>query len=194
MKRMVATRQISSASDAASDDALMRRVAARDGEAFRQLADRHAARPHRIAWRMLGDSTEAEDVAQEAMLRLWRDAAKWQPGGSGVAAWLSRVATNLCLDRLRARARLSGEEVPERADEAPLADAMIEGGQARASVIAALNSLPDRQRAAVVLTYYEDLANAEAAQMLEMNIKAFESLLLRARRALRELLLEQAHG
>ncbi len=170
----------------------MRRVAARDGEAFRELADRHAARPHRVAWRMLGDATEAQDVAQEAMLRLWRDAGMWRSGGSGVAAWLTRVATNLCLDRLRQRARMSGEAVPERADEAPLADALIAGDQARGQVIRAMDRLPERQRAAVVLTYYEELSNADAAAMLEMNIKAFESLLLRARRALRDMLVE--HG
>ena len=128
----MATRQFSSARDAAGDDALMRRVAARDAEAFRQLADAHAARPHRVAWRMLGDETEAQDVAQEAMLRLWRDAGGWRPGGAGVAAWLTRVATNLCLDRLRRRGRISGEEVPERADEAPLADALDRGGSGSA--------------------------------------------------------------
>ena len=172
----------------------MRRVAARDGEAFRDLAERHAARPHRVAWRMLGDETEAQDVAQEAMLRLWRDAAQWRPGGAGVAAWLTRVATNLCLDRLRLRGRISGEEVPERADEAPLADRLIESEQERARVIAAMQALPENQRAAMVLTYYEELSNASAASIMEMNIKAFESLLLRARRALRDKLVEDDDG
>lgn len=187
-------RQILPAEQAAGDDALMRRVAARDGLAFRQLAELHAARPHRIAWRMLGDSAEAEDVAQEAMLRLWRDAGMWRPGGPGVAAWLTRVATNLCLDRLRKRARLGGEDVPERADEAPLADSAIEHDQARGAVIAAMDRLPERQRAAVVLTYYEELSNLDAAAMLEMNIKAFESLLLRARRALKDMLVEDENA
>ncbi len=169
---------------ASGDDALMARVAARDGQAFALLSQRHAACPHRIAWRMLGDGAEAEDVAQEALLRLWRDAAKWRGGGPGIAAWLTRVATNLCLDRLRARARLSDGEVPERADDAPLADAVIAGEDERAQVVRALAELPERQRAAIVLTYYEEMSNADAAGMLEMNIKAFESLLLRARRAL----------
>ena len=172
----------------------MRRVAARDGDAFRQLAERHATRPHRVAWRMLGDEMEAQDVAQEAMLRLWRDAANWHPGEAGVSAWLTRVATNLCLDRLRVRGRISGEEIPERADEAPLADALIEGEQERARVIAAMQALSDSQRAAVVLTYYEEHSNAAAASIMELNIKAFESLLLRARRALRQTLVEGDDG
>lgn len=85
------------------DDALMARVALRDGVAFRKLIDAYAMRAHRIAYRMLGDATEAEDVAQEALLRLWNQAMKWHPGGAGVSAWLGRVATNLCLDRLRRR-------------------------------------------------------------------------------------------
>jgi RNA polymerase sigma factor (sigma-70 family) len=186
----MATTLQSPAPQAADDDALMRRVAARDAQAFSLLAECHAARPHRIAWRMLGDSAEAEDVAQEALLRLWTTAANWRGGGPGVAAWLTRVATNLCLDRLRRRARLSDEAPPERPDDAPLADAQIGAEQERMAVIAALDLLPERQRAAVVLTYYEELPNAEAAAMLEMNLKAFESLLLRARRALRTLLVD----
>lgn len=190
----MATTQLSQAQDANDDDALMRRVAARDGQAFALLIERHADRPHRIAWRMLGDGAEAEDVAQEAMLRLWQGAGTWRGDGPGVAAWLTRVATNLCLDRLRKRARLSGEQVPERADAAPLADALIAGEQDRQAVIRALGSLPERQRAALVLTYYEELPNAEAAAMLDMNLKAFESLLLRARRALKSLLLEDDDG
>lgn len=182
------------ASVAETDDALMRRVAGRDGEAFRLLIERHGDRPHRIAWRMLGDGTEAQDVAQEALLRLWQNASNWRGGGPGVGAWLTRVASNLCLDRLRVRTRQSDEAVPERADDTPLADVLIAAEQERAAVLSALDTLPERQRAALVLTYYEELPNAEAAQMLEMNIKAFESLLLRARRALRTQLLESDDG
>ncbi len=168
-----------------SDDALMARVALRDGAAFRMLIDAHAARPHRIAYRMLGDAAEAEDVAQEALLRLWNQAPKWQPGGAGVSAWLSRVATNLCLDRLRRRKFASDDAVPERADETPGADEQVDEERLRARTVAAVQALPDRQRAAIILTYYEDYSNMAAAGTLNMNIKAFESLLLRARTALR---------
>lgn len=190
----MATSLPSAAPDAQDDDALMHRVAARDAQAFGILADRHGERCYRIAWRMLGDGTEAQDVAQEAMLRLWQNAGNWRGGGPGAGAWLTRVSTNLSLDRLRQRARISGEEVPERADETPLADAAMEGEQECLAVIRALDLLPERQRAAIVLTYYEELSNADAAQVLEMNIKAFESLLLRARRALRDMLVENEDG
>jgi RNA polymerase sigma factor (sigma-70 family) len=167
------------------DDALMQRVAARDAAAFRCLIDSHAPRAHRMAWRMLGDGSEAEDVAQETMLRLWSHAAAWQGGGPGVGAWTARVAMNLCLDRLRRRKFQSDDEVPERADESAGADQMIDDARMRAKTMAAIEALPERQRAAIVLTYYEDLPNIMAAQTLDMNIKAFESLLLRARSALR---------
>ncbi|MBU6207795.1 MAG: RNA polymerase sigma factor [Alphaproteobacteria bacterium] len=167
------------------DDALMARVAVRDTAAFRILIDRHAVLPHRIAWRMLGDPVEAEDVAQESMVRLWQFGERWQAGGPGVAAWLTRVTTNLCLDRLRRKRFSSDEAVPERIDDAPLADAGIEAEQQRAAVARAIAALPERQRAAIILTYYEEMPNLNAAEILEMNIKAFESLLLRARAALK---------
>lgn len=170
------------------DDILMARVAARDAEAFSALADRHGPLPYRIGWRMTGDAAEADDIAQEAFLRLWDKAPQWRAGQSGVAAWLTRVAMNLSLDRLRRRKFASGEPVPERADEAPTADAALEAEQAAAAVRAAIAALPDRQRAAIVLTYYEEVPNRIAAEMLKMNLKGFESLLFRARAALREAL------
>ena len=172
----------------ADDDTLMARVALRDAEAFRALIEAHASKAHRIGWRMLGDPAEAEDVAQEAMLKLWEQAGKWQAGGAGVGAWLNRVATNLCLDRLRRRRFASDEDVPERADEAPLADVQMDEERMRVRAMAAVHALPDRQRAAIILTYYEDCSNMAAAEVLDMNIKAFESLLLRARQALRSAL------
>jgi RNA polymerase sigma factor (sigma-70 family) len=157
----------------ADDDSLMTRIAARDGEAFCALADRHGSVPHRIAYRMTGDAAEAEDIAQEALLRLWDKAPRWRAGDSGVAAWLTRVAMNLS---------------PERADEDPRADEAIEHAQAAAAVRAGIAALSERQRAAIVLTYYEEVPNRTAAEMLNMNLKGFESLLFRARATLRDAL------
>ncbi|MGB5484005.1 sigma-70 family RNA polymerase sigma factor, partial [Parasphingorhabdus sp.] len=118
-------------------------------------------------------------------LRLWRYADRWVEGGPGIAAWLSRVAMNLCLDRLRKTRRNSDEDVPELADGAPLADASIESDEVKQAVIDCIQSLPGRQRASIILTYYEQLSNGRAADSLKMNIKAFESMLYRARRALK---------
>lgn len=169
----------------ADDDTLMARVAVRDADAFRALVEKHAGKAHRIGWRMLGDAVEAEDVAQEAMLKLWEQADRWQAGGAGVGAWLNRVATNLCLDRLRRQRFTSDEEVPDRTDDSPLADALMDADWMRDRAMKAVHALPDRQRAAIILTYYEDCSNMAAAGILDMNIKAFESLLLRARQTLR---------
>lgn len=176
---------------AVRDDALMARLAARDADALRQVVAHHAQPAHRIAWRMLGDASEAEDVVQEALLRLWQQAGNWKPGGSGIAPWLSRVTTNLCVDRMRKTRPATGVELPEQVDDSPGADMLLQEKSTRVLTHRALLDLPDRQRAAIVLTYFEDQANGDAAQMLDMNIKAFESLLLRARKALRERLAER---
>ena len=172
-------------SDRPDDDALMRRVSARDSDALRSIAEFHGDIPFRIGCRMLADPIEAEDIAQEALLRLWQYADRWVEGGPGIAAWLSRVAMNLCLDRLRKTRRNSDEDVPELADGAPLADATIESDEVKQAVIDCIQSLPDRQRASIILTYYEQLSNGRAADSLTMNIKAFESMLYRARSALK---------
>ncbi len=183
--------------DPGADAALVARLAARDPAALRAAIALYGGALHRIAYRMCGDAHEAEDIVQEAMLRLWdhapRLSARHPPGGAGAAAlrltgWLKRVATNLAIDRLRQARRLSGEEVPDNEDEAPLADAVIEAGERDQSARALIAALPERQRAAIILTYYEELPNAEAAEALDMNIKAFESLLFRARAALRKAL------
>ena len=171
-----------------SDDALMARLCARDAAAFRLVVDQHALMIRRIGYRMLGDSAEAEDVTQEALARLWEYAGRWRSGGPGIGAWLHRVAVNACLDRLRKRRFVGHAEVADRADDAPLADEMINAEQVRAAVAACVGALADRQRAAIVLTYYEGLSNIMAADALDMNIKAFESLLHRARRTLQDAL------
>lgn len=177
------------------DAALAARLASRDPAALREVIALYAGPLNRIAYRMSGDAHEAEDIVQEALLRLWDHAPKIaarHPAGSQAAAalrlggWLQRVVTNLAIDRLRRTRRLSDGEVPDSEDDAPLADALIEADETAGQTRALVMALPERQRAAIVLTYYEELPNAEAAEAMEMNIKAFESLLHRARAALRQ--------
>jgi len=135
--------------------ALMARVGMGDARAFERIVARHMPMLHALAWRMLGDASEAEDVVQESLVKLWVNAKGWQPSGGGLGAWLRRIATNACLDRLRRPRARSDEGLPERADDAPLADSLIDAGRRRDAVQAAILSLPDRQRAAIVLTYHE---------------------------------------
>ena len=181
-------RRPETAGDVRDDTALMACVAQGDAAAFAQIVERHVAALYRVAVRMLGDPHEAEDVVQEAFGRVWQQAPRWQPSGAGLVGWLHRVTMNLCFDRKRRFRVVLAPELPEQVDEAPLADAALIAEEARAEVARTLADLPERYRAALVLCYYEGLSNALAADVLELNIKAMESLLFRARRHMRDLL------
>lgn len=173
----------------ASDEALLVLYANGDPDAARALTIRLGPLALRVAMRMLGDAAEAEDVAQEAMLRLWRQAPDWRQGEAKVSTWLYRVTSNLCTDRLRRRRRgVALDEVAEPEDGRPgVVAGMIEADRARA-LEAALDSLPERQRQAVVLRHLEGLTNPEIAAVMEIGVEAVESLTARGKRALTALL------
>lgn len=171
-------------SSPAEDDLLMRRYAAGDAGAAAALIAAHAPRVLSLARRMLGEAAEAEDVAQEAMLRLWRAAPDWRAGEAGVGAWLRRVASNLCLDRLRRRRESLAAEPPDRPDERPAALDRLAQDERAAALRAALAELPERQRLAIVLRHFEERPNPEIAAILETSVEAVESLLARGRREL----------
>lgn len=171
--------------DGASDDELVALVAKGDEAACRLLVDRHLSRVIAVARRMLGNQADAEEVAQEVFLRVWTHAERWEPGRAKFSTWLHRVATNLCLDRLRRRTMDDIDSIPEPVSEEPGPEDLLEQGDLAKRVDAALQALPDRQRAAVTLTHYQGLSNIEAAAVLDVSVEAVESLLGRARRALR---------
>lgn len=175
----------------ADEAALLKKVGAGDGAAFRVLVDAHLPHLLRTARRILRDEAEAEDMAQEAMLRVWRNAATLTLGEGGLRPWLRRVVTNLSLDRLR-RGRLTDvvDEVPEEAEPAPQARALDETDMVR-KVGAALATLPERQRAALTLFHYEGLSQIEVGEMLGISDEAVESLLARGRRALKAALKDE---
>lgn len=169
----------------AGDAQLLERVSAGDSVAFRVLTGRHLSRMVGIARRMLADDAEAEDVAQEAFLRLWRVAQTLEVGDAGVRPWLTRVVSNLCIDRTRSRARLTvTDEVPEVADEARQLRS-IEDRELGRRVDEALQRLPDRQRLALTLFHYEDMSQIEVGAAMGISDEAVESLLARARRQLK---------
>ncbi|MEO1686604.1 MAG: sigma-70 family RNA polymerase sigma factor, partial [Pseudomonadota bacterium] len=148
------------------DDALMARAAAGEAAAADVLIARHAPRALALARGMLRDAAEAEDVAQEAMLRLWRQAPSWRAGEARVSTWLHRVVSNLAIDRMRRRRRLSDEPAPEREDESPGALDRLAEADRRAALQAALDALPERQRAALALRHFAELSNPEIAERL----------------------------
>jgi RNA polymerase sigma factor (sigma-70 family) len=170
--------------EADADAALVAAYASGDPSAARRLAERHLGRVLGFAARMLGDRAEAEDVAQEAMLRLWQIAPRWRAGEARVATWLYRVTANLCTDRLRRRRPLPLEAAGEPPDPAPSAATALIAADRHAALEAALLRLPDRQRAAVVLRHIEGLSNPEIGAVMEVSVEAVESLIARGRRAL----------
>jgi RNA polymerase sigma-70 factor (ECF subfamily) len=174
------------------DEELVKRVAAGDPAAVRALVARKAPRMLSLARRMLGDAAEAEDVAQEAFIRAWRQASSWRPGSGTFDTWMHRVALNLCYDRLRRRRETPTSEPPDRADPAPDAERGMQTAELGARVEAALQRLPDRQREAIVLCAYQELSNIEAAALMDVSVEALESLLSRGRRALRASLADMA--
>jgi len=167
------------------DDELVARAGRGDAAAVRALVARKLGRVLSLAERMLGDAAEAEDVAQETFLRVWRQAPKWRPGQARFDTWMHRVALNLCYDRLRRRREIITDDPPDVADEGPAPDRGLEAQDTGRRVGAALAKLPDRQREAVVLCHCQELGNIEAAAVMGVTVEALESLLSRGRRALR---------
>lgn len=174
------------ATGAPDDDAeLVRRVAGGDASAYRTLVERHLHGLHGFVYRMLGSRAEAEEVCQESFLRLWKEAHRYVARAK-LSTWLYRIAHNLAVDRLRRRrettsARELDEVAAAERPSSPLLETELVG-----VVQAALEALPERQRAALVLVHYQGMSNAEAAEVLGVKVRALESLLARGRRELRE--------
>jgi RNA polymerase sigma factor (sigma-70 family) len=173
------------------DSELLELYAQGDHAAARDLTHRLAPAVFGLAVRMLGDRTEAEDVTQEAMLRLWQIADRWTDHGAQPGTWLYRVANNLCIDRLRRRRHVYTDRVPEMADDRPGALETMAARDRKQALEAALASLPERQRAAIVLRHLEERTNPEIAAILDTTVEAVESLLARGRRALADRLTPQ---
>lgn len=174
------------------DAALVEAVAAGDMTAAASLVARHSDRIYAIGYRMLGDEPSAEDLTQEVFFKIWKNAAKWQPGRALFSTWLHRVAVNLCYDQLRKRREVKLGDLPDgvqnNPDPGPGAEDILEARAMSRTIEQALLSLPERQRAAIALCHFEGFTNGETADILETTVEAVESLLTRGRRKLRELL------
>lgn len=181
--------------DPDTDDAtLLARYAKGDAGAARLLTLRLTPRLFGQANRLLGDTAEAEDVAQEAMMRLWRIAPEWREGEAKVSTWLYRVVSNLCTDRLRKRGRGSVplDDIAEPEDPTPSVEAQMQSTARMEALRRALAELPERQRIAVTMRHFDDAPNPAIAEALGISVEAVESLTARGKRALATALRGQA--
>ena len=175
------------------DAELVRTAGAGDARAAEALVRRHLPRMTGLARRMLNDAAEAEDVAQEVFLRVWREAPRWKPGQAKFETWMHRVALNLCYDRLRRRREKSDPDAGLFvADGRPLASEEWLARQRAAKVEAALAQFREGQRAAIVLVHFDEQTNIAAGAGLDVSVEALESLLARGRGALKAALADVA--
>lgn len=182
----VGTRSVQAAELVDGDAELLRAIAGGDRSAFDRLSRRHLDRAYGVALRMTGSRADAEDVVQDVFLRLWQRPEAWRPGQAQFSTWLYRVVVNRCLDLKRRPKGTDLDSVEEpQAPDANAEDSLLDAERSRA-LDGAVNQLPERQRAAIVLTYTAGLRNAEAASAMDISVKAFEALLVRAKRELRD--------
>lgn len=169
-----------------SDSEIMARIAKGDTHAFNSLVKQHLPRAYALAYRTLMNSAEAEEVAQDAFTKIWVKAREYDGSRAAFATWLHRIVVNLCLDRIRQRKYHDGDDaLATVADERDSAE-ILAGNREEADLVRdAVALLPEQQRLAVSLCYFEEYTNPEAAKMMGMHIKALEGLLVRARKTLR---------
>jgi RNA polymerase sigma-70 factor (ECF subfamily) len=169
------------------DVAVLARIAGGDSGSCSVLVDRHLSRLHALATRLLDNRADADEVCQDAFVRAWQQAPKWQGGKARFSTWLHQVALNLCRDRLRARREsVPIDAIAETVDDSDTPEQAHGRADRVQSIRAALASLPERQREALVLCHFQGMTNIEAAALLELSVDALESLLARARRGMRE--------
>lgn len=170
---------------AQDDQQLMLAIVNGSKEAFTILALRYTSQIIKFAYRYVGSRSDAEDVAQETMIRLWKHAASWEPQGFSLRSWIYRITYNLCIDEIRKRKPVSELKYDSQAVAEGQPDNDVYQEQKDLMLSAALSELPERQREAINLCVYQALSNQDAADTMGVSVEALESLLSRARRKLR---------
>src|SRR5947209_6862715 len=178
----------------AEDIRLMKLVGAGDDRAFEQLVERHQRLVVGTVGRMLGSGSDAEDIAQQVFVRVWKNAKRYEPRAK-FTTWLLKITRNLVFNELRRRSRhpqiplqaeSEEEERPVKDDRAVAPDASLLENELQEAVDAAIVNLPETQRMAVILRRYDELSYEEIAETLDQSVSAVKSLLFRARTELRE--------
>ena len=158
-----------------------------NGQAFAALVERHTDRFYRLAYRYLQNKETAEDVVQDAFLKLWENPALWQPERkTKFTTWFYRIVVNLCLDQRKKKKNEPLEDETLVPDERAPADEMMMREQQQRIMEEQIAALPERQRTALNLCFDEGLSNQEAAEVMGINLKALQSLIMRAKTTLKE--------
>ena len=168
------------------DESLIYQIQGESHEAFATLVDRHSNRFYRIAYRLVSSKDDAEDIVQEAFLKLWNRPNLWNPGKKAkFTTWFYRVVINLCFDHRKKKKMINFPEDIEFSDENPGADVLYDVHQKQALLERFIHELPERQQLAVNLCFYEGFSNNEAAQIIGVKVKALQSLVMRAKTTLK---------
>lgn len=171
-----------------TDEMLMDYVSQGDAQAFQRLVNRHALKFRAVAYKYLGDMAAAEDMVQDSFIKVWTKPQAFDTAKSKFTTWFYRVVVNKCLDEKRKKKAVALPEDYDAIDDAPMADAKIEVRHETGRMHKAIKSLNDKQAQAITLCYLEEYSNKEAAEMMNMKVKALESLLVRARQKLKTVL------
>ncbi|VAV95706.1 hypothetical protein MNBD_ALPHA08-278 [hydrothermal vent metagenome] len=175
------------------DQDLLAKIASRDEAAFALLLDRHLENVRALAWRVLANHEDVDDIAQEVFLKLWKNPQSFTPGNAKFSTWLYRITLNACIDRQRRTKTANiipiGEFIETTVpDNAPTPEGAAINTSRSGRVAQAIARLPERQRHAIALSHFQELSNIEAASAMETTVEAVESLLGRARRSLKNFL------
>lgn len=157
-------------------------------EAFSILVQRHTERFYRLAYRYLQNKEAAEDIVQDAFVKLWEDPSRWQAERKNkFTTWFYRVVVNLCLDwqKRKKPLELSGQELTI-ADDRETPDMAVLRDEQQKALEHEIAALPERQRTALNLCFDEGLSNQEAAKVMGLKLKALQSLVMRAKTTLKE--------
>lgn len=172
-----------------TDEELMAAVCDGDQSAYQTIVRQHLNPISHYAFRILGNRKDTEDITQEVFLKLWVNAASWDPKKAKLTTWLHRIAHNLCIDYLRKHGNTqTQEEVKEPYQEnEPIQSnsGNLEQQEKTKQLNEAISLLPENQRSALMLCHYAGFSNKEAAGIMNVSVKALESSIARARRSLR---------
>jgi RNA polymerase sigma-70 factor (ECF subfamily) len=171
-----------------ADEALMALVLQKDQAAFAELVTRHSSRFYALAYRTLFDKVAAEDAVQEAFVKLWRQPQQWRGDEQAVkfTTWFYRVVVNLCLDINKKKTPFALADGFDVEDDDSNIETQLQQQQQQSLLDSAIAGLPEHQRTAINLCFYEKLSNQQAAEVMGLSLKALQSLLIRAKTALKQ--------